>query len=301
MAAKTNSKPKKIVKKKPAAKPVRKPQAKKMVVKKTARKEATFESDKLPKLKKKKKSNFKGYVFDPTDMNVTNYLHRRKLKIENFTFIINRLACGKTIAETLDSYRRFVPKTKMLTENIRRIEIRFDDIITALKKKREIYLAKKVARNLQDRLAGKLSTNPNKKKKKSPRPWDSMMDNIGVDGLPELPNSLLHRPNYEQLDMPIDKLFQKLSQYSKPELRSIIAHRYLDGQSLSMQTLSLAQMYLDTLHSNPRVRSIALKYIIERRYGPMQTRIANGDGSNIHDAFSALIDPNTAKLKPAKT
>lgn len=289
---KTAAKKKIVVKKTAVKKAVLKIVKKKPVVKKKAKQ--TFANDVMPVPERKKKKSFRGYVFDPTDKNVDNYLRAHQLKPENFVFIINRLVCGKTLAETLVSYKEFVPSTKMMMETIRRIEIRFDYLIKPLRKKREKYLKEKLIK----------VTKHNKKsdrKRKPPPQWKiDMMKNIGPDGLPELPQSMTTRPDYTTNDMPIDKLFQALSRYSKPELRHIIKHRFLDGQSLSMQSMSLAQCYLDTLNSNPKVRHQALKYIIDRRYGTLQQRIANGDGTNF-DAFAAVINPDLARLKPTKS
>lgn len=118
---------------------------------------------------------------------------------------------------------------------------------------------------------------------------------IGDDGLPIVPEGI-GRPKGAVDLIPF---LHKLSTYSKQEIKSIIKHRDLNGQSLSINTVGMAQMYLDTLHSDPNVRRAATKLLLDRRFGTALTRVGNADGSNINPLLS-LLDPSTSKLKPKK-
>jgi hypothetical protein len=259
-------------------------------------KKLDLSSDTLPE-RKPTDRKYKGYKFDTTDNNVVNYCRAVGMKPQNFCFLVNRLSCGKTIAETLASYKKFVPKSQLMVETVRRFAIRFDKIIRRQTKLRNNYLEKtrQKAKNL------KLKETRQRGTAKNHVPdWKAILcEKIGPDGLPIKSEHHSHiRPNYEQLDLPIEELFKRISTYTKPELRHIIRYRTLDKQSLSMQTLSLVQMYLDTLHSNPKVRALALKYIIDRRYGSVINRVGNADGSKL-DPFNQLLEVEKAKLKPA--
>lgn len=284
----------KLVKTKAVAKPKTAKATK--TAKKPKKAKLDLSDDVLP-VPRKRDLKFKGYIFDNTDNNVVNYCKSVGMKPQNFCFIINRLSCGKTLAETLVSYKKFVPSSKLMMESMRRISIRFDKLITKQKKLRKKYLKlnlKKVNKSTAKSKAQRLHT-----RKHIPEWKITFCENVGPDGLPILSEHHSHlRPNYEQLDMPIEELFKKISTYTKPELRHIIRYRTMDKQSLSMQTLSLVQLYLDTLHSNPKVRASALKYIIDRRYGSVINRIGNPDGSKL-DPFSQLLEVEKAKLKPA--
>lgn len=117
---------------------------------------------------------------------------------------------------------------------------------------------------------------------------------IGDDGLPVRPNTGKVKGTLD-----IIPFLDKLSSYSMDELQQIMEHRTVDGKTLSIHTLSLTRMYMDALGADTlKDRALALKLIMDRRYGTPTSKLANADGTNVNPLL-LLIDPSLSRLQPS--
>lgn len=94
----------------------------------------------------------------------------------------------------------------------------------------------------------------------------------------------------------IGKLITQCLDMSKQELRMCIKHKQLDGRGLSAGSLMIVRQCLVTLTGSAKESLAATKWLVERKYGSVVTKIANGDGTNITNPLLALLT-NDSKLK----
>lgn len=201
-----------------------------------------------------------------------------------------QLAPGETLAalrtRALDLYNQGVSDPRIAAE----LELSLRDVMLIRSLNEDLQLTKRPAQKPRLR-----DVKPKSERKPAP---SHMRAEIGEDGLPvrkTIPGYQAGRPKGS---VDIVKFLNDLSTYSIEELEELLEFKTKDGKSLSINTLSLARLYLDCLTA-PRMqdRVKAQQTILNRRFGLPTAKVANADGSNL-SPLAALLTADS-KLVPS--
>lgn len=247
----------------------------------------------------KKKKKQKDFTISPTHPLVQSWIKKNvasETSVHRACAVCNMLIRNRTPEDIQERLLQHYPR-RMPIKHIYAVAKHFGNEIERLHKRRQAHLkllTDKHNANKSPKFSAAQKKSVSKKHKKlvDKKRDEVQWKKIGPDGVP-----IVKPKKYMAVKRPeLSEMLDHLSVMTRKQLQKL-----LTDEDLPVQIYMHALLLLHA--SDPEIKdsykSQMMKIVHDRRHGPLQTRLANGDGSNIvdpRDPFGALIDAKKAKL-----